>query len=153
MVVDHSLLLDGRYVATLATENEDGSAYLTAVWFLWQEGAFHIPTSSESRKARNVAARGRASVMVDSRSAELRGLSARGAAILLHGREARELNALIHRRYVTETGIGRPDLGGLLTSSDDVTIRVVPERWHEWDMTSAFGDLLTDPALVLPLDR
>lgn len=152
MVVDHHPLLEGRYVATLATENEDGSAYLTAVWFLWQQGAFHIPTSSESRKARNVAARGRASIMVDSRGANLRGLSARGGAAILRGREARELNASIHRRYVTEAGIARPDLGGLLSGSDDVTIRVAPERWREWDMTSAFGDLFNDPALLLPLD-
>lgn len=152
MVVDHHPLLEGRYVATLATENEGGSAYLTAVWFLWQEGAFQIPTSSESRKARNVVARGRASIMVDSRGTKMRGLCAWGGATLIRGREAHELNASIHRRYVSEEGITRPDLGGLLTGSDDVTIRVVPERWHEWDLTSAFGDLLSDPALMLPLD-
>ena len=60
-------LLQGRYIATLATENADGTIHLTAVWYLFEDGDLFIATSSKSRKARNVAARAKASLMVDVR--------------------------------------------------------------------------------------
>ena len=31
-------LLRGRYVATLGTENADGTIHLTAVWYLFEDG-------------------------------------------------------------------------------------------------------------------
>ena len=60
-------LLRGRYIATLGTENTDGTIHLTAVWYLFEDGYLFIATSSKSRKARNIAARVRASLMVDVR--------------------------------------------------------------------------------------
>ena len=72
-------LLRGRYIATFGTENSDGSIHLTAVWYLFESGSLYVATSSKSRKARNVAARPRASLMVDVRrpGAE-RGVTAAG---------------------------------------------------------------------------
>jgi len=146
-------LLAGRYIATLATENADGSIHLTAVWFLFEEGTFFVPTSASSRKARNVAARGRAAVMVDAHGrGELRGVTASGTALLLTGDEALRLNAGIHARYLTEAGLRDARLGKPISGSDDVTVAVRPERWAGWDMSEPFGDLFADPALVLPLD-
>jgi hypothetical protein len=43
------------------------------------------------------------------------------------------------------------DLGGLLTAGDDVTLRLVPERWQEWDLAPYFGTKLSDPRLAEPL--
>lgn len=31
-------LLDGRFIATLGTENADGTIQLTAVWYLFEDG-------------------------------------------------------------------------------------------------------------------
>ncbi|HEY8669687.1 MAG TPA: pyridoxamine 5'-phosphate oxidase family protein, partial [Terriglobales bacterium] len=59
--------LQGRYIAALATENPDGTIHLTAVWYLFEEGRLFIATSSKSRKARNIAARPKVSLMVDAR--------------------------------------------------------------------------------------
>jgi hypothetical protein len=68
-------LLRGRYIAALGTENADGTIHLTAVWYL-EDGHLFIATSSKSRKARNIAAQARASLMVDVRKpgAELAGV-------------------------------------------------------------------------------
>src|SRR6476661_8940729 len=55
-------LLRGRYIATVGTENSDGSIHLTAVWYLFESGSLYVATSSKSRKARNVAARPKASL-------------------------------------------------------------------------------------------
>ena len=41
--------------------------------------------------------------------------------------------------------------GGELTAGDDVTLRLVPERWQEWDLEPYFGSKLSDPRLVKPL--
>ena len=54
-------LLQGRYIATLGTENADGTIHLTAVWYVFEDGSMFIATSSKSRKARNIAARPKAS--------------------------------------------------------------------------------------------
>jgi len=152
-MTDRETFLAGRYIATLATENDDGSTHLTAVWFMFDDGSFFVPTSAASRKARNVEARGRAAVMVDARSrGELRGIAASGRAQLLRGDEALELNARIHRRYLTGQGLEDPRLGHPITDSDDVTVRLRPERWSGWDMSEFFGDLFAEPDLVYPLD-
>src|SRR3989442_248801 len=60
-------LVEGRRIASLGTLNDDGSAHLTAVWYLYEDGCFFVATSSRSRKARNLAARPRATLMVESR--------------------------------------------------------------------------------------
>lgn len=140
-----------RRIAMLATADEDGSIYLTAVWYLWEDGAFLVPTDGTSRKAQNVAARSRASIVVDARGAALAGVAAAGATDILSGQEALELNDRIHRRYVTPAGMDDPHLGSLLRSGDDVTLRLVPDRWHRWDMEPAFGRRFGDPELAYPL--
>jgi len=60
-------ILAGRFIASFGTQNEDGSIHLTAVWYLFDGGCLYVATSSRTRKARNVAARPRASLMVDIR--------------------------------------------------------------------------------------
>ena len=55
-------LLRGRYIATLGTENADGTIHLTAVWYLFEEGYLFVATSSKSRKARNILVRPQAAV-------------------------------------------------------------------------------------------
>lgn len=151
--MDREGLLAGRYVATLATENDDGSTHLTAVWFLYEDGVFFIPTGAETRKARNVGARWKAAVMVDARCrGELRGVSASGAADLITGEAALGLNARIHSRYLTDVGLRDPRLGVPIASSDDVTVRLRPERWSGWDMSEFFGDLFAERDLVYSLD-
>lgn len=152
VVADRDAFLAGRYIASLATENPDGSSYLTAVWYLFEDGVFYFPTGRATRKARNVAARRRAAVMVDSRDGVLRGVAASGAAELVTGEAALRMNAHIHRRYLTEQGLEDPRLGGPITASDDVTIRLEPERWHAWDMSEFFGDLFASHDFAYALD-
>jgi hypothetical protein len=63
-------LLRGRYIATLGTESADGTIHLTAVWHLFEDGCLVVATSSRTQKARNAAARPKASLMVDARNQE-----------------------------------------------------------------------------------
>jgi hypothetical protein len=52
---------------------------------------------------------------------------------------------------VTDAGMADPDLGGSLTAGDDLTLRLVPERWQEWDLEPYFGTKLSDPRFAEPL--
>jgi PPOX class probable F420-dependent enzyme len=144
--------LAGRRIAVLATEDPDGSTYLTAIWFAYEDGAFLVPTSATSRKGRNARERPRGAILVDSRGPAFRGVAASGRFEVVDGEAALATNARIHRRYVTDAGMADPDLGGLLTAGDDVTLRLVAERWQEWDLEPFFGTKLSDPRLTEPLE-
>ena len=142
--------LSERRIAILATEDPDGSAYLSAVWFDFIDGAFLLPTGGRSRKARNALARPRGSIVVEERVGTLRGVGARGGLEVLDGAGALALNERLHRRYVTDAGMADPALGGALTGADDVTLKLIPEAWNEWDMGD-MGVRLGDPRLAHPL--
>jgi PPOX class probable F420-dependent enzyme len=144
--------LSGRYIATIATQNPDGSSHLAAIWYLY-DGSFYFPTSQHSRKAKNVAMSPKASVMVDSRAPEsLRGVAATGTASLIGGVEALKVNHQIHQRYLTEDGLRGSRLGQAVSEGDDVTIRLEPERWHTWDLSRDYYDDHISSDVMLPLD-
>ena len=151
-------LLQGRYIATLGTENADGTIHLTAVWYLFEDGSLFIATSSKSRKARNIAALPKASLMIDARRPGTeRGVNAAGRAELISGSQSREINRRIHRRYMSATAISDPHVGPVFESFDDVTIRLAPVSWTAWDMAvldaQAFGGRLgATPGYLLALD-
>jgi PPOX class probable F420-dependent enzyme len=151
-------MLQRRYIATLGTENPDGSLHLTAVWYLLEDAFLFVATSSRSRKARNIAARPKASLMVDVRqSGAERGVNAAGRAELISGDQSREINRRIHSRYLSAAAIADPHIGPVFESFDDVTIRIAQVSWTAWDMAvldkHAFGGRLGGtPGYMLPLD-
>ncbi len=156
-VADYGEFLSGRYIASLGTENPDGLIHLTAVWYIFQEGRLYVATSSRSRKARNVAERRKASLMVDSsKPGAERGVVAMGSAETITGPDSRELNLLIHRRYLSEIALADPRVGPHFAALDDVTIQLTPTSWYQWDLkqldAAVFGGAMKTPGYLLPLD-
>jgi PPOX class probable F420-dependent enzyme len=151
-------ILRGRYIATLGTENADGTIHLTAVWYLFEDGYLFVATSSKSRKARNLAARPKASLMVDVRKpAAERGVTAAGRVNLISGDQSRDINRRIHCRYMSGAAMSDPHIEPVFASFDDVTVRITPVSWTSWDMAvldaQAFeGRLGGTPGYLLPLD-
>ena len=151
-------ILQGRYIATLGTENADGSIHLTAVWYLFEDGCLFVATSSKTRKARNLAARPKASLMVDvRRPATERGVTATGKAELISGEQSRSINRRIHSRYMSAAAMADPGIEPVFAAFDDVTVRITPASWTSWDMAAldaqAFGGRLGGtPGYLLPLD-
>jgi hypothetical protein len=146
-------LLARRLIASLATENEDGSQHLSAIWFLHEGGAVYVATSGRTRKARNAAARPRGAFMVDVRGGgPLGGAATAGPLELLHGAEARAVNERIWARYLTPAGLADAGAGARIAASDDVTIRLRAGRWRTWDTGADFGGALERPGIRLPLD-
>lgn len=150
--------LQGRYIATLGTENTDGTIHLTAVWYLFEGGYLFIATSSKSRKARNVMVRPKASLMIDARKpAAERGVTATATVDVISGDASREINRRIHSRYMSAAAMSDPRVEPVFASFDDVTLRLTPVSWTSWDMAvldaQAFGGRLGGtPGYLLPLD-
>ena len=151
-------LLTGRYIATLGTENADGTIHLTAVWYLFESGSLYVATSSRTQKARNAAARPKASLMVDARKPGTeRGLTAAGRVEVISGKQSQEINQRIHGRYLSAAALADPQVGPVFASFDDVTLRLTPVSWITWDMAAldaqAFGGRLgKTPGYMLPVD-
>jgi PPOX class probable F420-dependent enzyme len=151
-------LLQGRHIATLGTENADGSIHLTAVWYIFENGFLYIGTSSKSKKARNIVARPKASLMVDTRKQGTeRGATAEGKAVIVSGDASRQLNHRIHARYMSPAAVADPQVGGVFAAIDDVTLKITPASWFTWDMTvldtQVFGGKIAEsPGYLLPLE-
>jgi PPOX class probable F420-dependent enzyme len=150
-------LLEGRYIASLATHNPNGSIHVVAVWF-WFDGAdIYVATSSRSRKAKNLQANQKVSLMVDSRDpAASYGVTVTGTAQVLSGESSRRRNAEIHRKYLSEAALADPKVGPVFAGWDDIAVRISPSSVIVWDMRDAdqhvFGGAFkNNPTYLLPL--
>src|SRR5215212_317198 len=92
-------LLGLRLIATLGTTSDDGSILLTPLWYLYEAGRLYLPTGSRSRKARNVGALPRVSVLIDQRRPDRhRWASATGMAEIIGGDQSATINARVRQR-------------------------------------------------------
>jgi PPOX class probable F420-dependent enzyme len=128
-------VLGQREIATLGTLNDDGSVHLAYVIYLFEDGVFRLETSSVTRKARNVAARGTASIIVSGRASSGRSLmvEAEGTARIVEAPESVELNRRVLAKYVLPDAVD--DLNAVWSRFDDVAIELTPARWRSWTNT------------------
>ncbi len=132
-------ILERRVYAVLATQNDDGAPHLAPVMFLFENERIVIETGTATRKARNVAARPHASVLVQiPEAAWVLGV---GPAAIVRGADAVGHHDNIRAKYLTEGG--QEACGRLLDEMDDVIILVEPTHWLSWDLTAFMEDLAT----------
>jgi general stress protein 26 len=152
-------ILNGRHIATLATQRYDGLIHLTAMWYMYKDGNLYVTTNSNNRSFRNIESRPAASMMIDTRKPGFEyGLTAAGTAGPIRGAEAQELSRQIHERYLTEKAFSDPQIIGFFASYDDVVIRLSPHSWVSWDMAQPNvqffgGKLSTESGYLFPLDN
>ena len=152
--------LSGRHYATLATLNQDGSIHLTPVWYLFEDDRFFVSTASSSRKVRNILARPRASLLVDSRrnQGDELWVSSSGTAEIIRGERAGAIYPKILRRYVTKAGVEDPRVGPVFAAAGEIIVGLTPHSWRSWEFKSLddeyFGGILrqTPEQWFLPLD-
>ncbi len=144
-----SHLLDERRIATLTTFAKDGMPHVTAVWFLWQDGALYIATSGHTGKGRNLLRDSRMALCIESREDGLEsGLSASGKAELLTGASAAPLAKQINSKYLTPKAMEHPVVGPAFIGMSNLVVKLVPEKWISWDM-AAMGEELFTPDMVI----
>jgi hypothetical protein len=130
-------ILGRRLYAVLGTQNDDATPHLVPAMFLYDNDQILIETGAATRKARNVAAQGHASVLVHTPDAAW--VIGTGPATIAAPGEGRRLHDRIRAKYLTPEG--RRACGGLLDEIDDVTIVVTPTRWLRWDLAAFMGAL------------
>lgn len=151
--------LNGRYIATLATENPDQSIHMVAVWYWFEGECIYVATASRSRKLKNLHANSKVSLMVDSRDpAASCGISIQGKADILSGEISRKRNAQVHRKYLSEAALADARVGPVFEGWDDVTIQITPHAVISWDMREAdrqvFGGAFeSNPTYLLPTEH
>ena len=123
-------ILDQRLYAVLATENDDGSVHLAPVMFLYTDGRILIETAAATRKARNVAARPTATVLIQTPDAAW--ALGSGPVTIVHGTDAARLNEKIRAKYLTPEG--QRAFGELLGEIDNITIALAATRWLGWNI-------------------
>jgi len=152
-------LLDGRYIATLATHNPDASIHMVAVWYWFDGTDIFVATASNTRKARNLQANPRASLMVDSRDpAASCGVTIAGTTQILSGESSQKYNEEVHRKYLSEAALADPRVGPVFAAWDNITIQLAPASVFAWDLRQvdrqAFGGALEqNPTYLLPVER
>jgi len=152
-------LLDGRYIASIASENPDGSIHMVAVWYRFDGTNIFVATSSRTRKARNLQSRPGVSIMIDARDpAASCGVTIAGTAQILSGDSARKCNSEIHHKYLSEAALADPRVGPVFELWDDVTIRITPNSVIAWDMRQLDRQVMggafeSNPDYLLPLER
>src|SRR5262245_43767799 len=144
-------VLAQRGVCALGTLNEDGSIHLTYLLFLYEEGRFFLETASSTRKARNVAARGAASLLIQGTAATGRSLmvECEGTARIIPDPDAHAVNHRVRSKYLLPDAVAGVDAAW--GQFDDVAIEVTPDRWRSWT-----GDVLaatTASALGRPYEE
>jgi nitroimidazol reductase NimA-like FMN-containing flavoprotein (pyridoxamine 5'-phosphate oxidase superfamily) len=148
-------LLSMTLIANLATLDDDGGIHLLPMWFLRIGNDICVPTSSHTHKYRNLQARPRASVMIDISRAglNLRGVLIRGRTEFVYSEEARQINRLIHLKYVTPEGLNDTEVASYLSKGDDVTVKVRMDRLVSWNLAdSKAGKALSTGGWFRPLD-
>jgi len=152
-------LLNGRYIASLATHQAGGSIHVVAVWY-WFDGAhICVATSTRTRKARNIQSNPDISLMIDARDpAASFGVNIAGTASLVTGEASKKLNLDIHRKYLSAGALSDPRVGPVFAAWDDVTIQIVPSSVVIWDMRTADkqvfgGSFSRNPGYLLALER
>lgn len=152
-------LLEGRYIATFATENPMGCIHMVAVWYWFDGTSVFVATSSRSRKARNLQSKPTISLMIDSRDpAASFGVTISGTAQVLTGDDSKAKNTEIHRKYLSDAALADPQVGPVFAGWDDITVQIVPTSVIAWDMREAdrqvFGGAFErNPGYLLPLAR
>ena len=118
-------------VARLASHNEDGTIHLAPAWFLYDEGEIVIGTQAVSRKARNVAADPRVTLVVDNEEPPWKGVIIYGTAEL-DGEDAAAKRVPIFAKYVPPERAEEMAYG-MADQFEPVIIRVRPERVISYD--------------------
>jgi PPOX class probable F420-dependent enzyme len=125
-------VLGQRRSAALGTLNDDGSIHLAYVIFLHEDGRLYLETASVTRKARNVAARPQASMLIQGPASTGRSLmvAAEGSARVIEGAEAHAINHRLRAKYIRPGALDAIDRAW--GRFDDVAIEITPRRWRSW---------------------
>ncbi len=131
--------LAGLHVGVLGIERADGPPLLLPVWYSYEPGAeVEVLTSASSLKGRLAAAAGRASLCAQQEELPYKYVSVEGSITIdALGAEAHVATEPMAVRYLGDE-MGRAYAAGNV-GSDEIRIRIRPERWFSVDYGKGAG--------------
>jgi uncharacterized protein len=129
--------LAGVHVAVLSVNATDGSAPLMMpVWYSYRPGGtVNLTTGRHTRKAAAIAGQGRFSLCVQDERPPFKYVTVQGPAVIADADRAERLE--IAQRYLGSEG-GEAFVAQN-PGTDDIVIRLTPERWLTADYGKAAG--------------
>jgi hypothetical protein len=121
----------------VATINDDGSIYLSPIWYVVKEQRIFLPLDAGSKHASNAAARGHMSAVIDSGDeyATVHGISIRGTLKPVDNRVLiDEVMALVFDKYFYD---GHPYAESYFQfgkAAGRLILELIPQKWGGWDM-------------------
>ena len=123
---ERAAFLQQPHTAVLSTLARDGRIHAVPVWYLFEDGRFHVITGRNSAKHRNVLRSGRATICVDQREGAFRYVTAEGA-VSVADTVTREQRLALHTHYRGAEQAARiVERGG---HEGMVMLMLTPERW------------------------
>ena len=114
--------------AVLSTLSKDGRIHSVPVWYLWQDGQFHILTGDGTPKVRNIQRSGRATLCIDRRAiGKMAFVTAEGPCEIRSGVTYEQRLGLWRHYMGARAEAAIAEVGGNVDES--VWLILTPERW------------------------
>jgi PPOX class probable F420-dependent enzyme len=129
--------LSRKLVARLATQREDGWPHVTPIWYVWEDGRFHLTLGNSRKHLANLRRDQHATMCVDidprvedpartPRSVVCFGL----ADLVVEETVVREVTQRMELRYL---GAVPPEFEEALWFEGRTVVVITPVRWLAWD--------------------
>ena len=121
----------------VATINDDGSIYLSPIWYVVKDQRIFLPLDAGSKHAHNAAARGQVSAVIDSGDeyATVHGVSMKGALKPVEDSAVTQsVMTLVFDKYFYD---GHPYAESYFQfgkAAGRLILELVPQKWGGWDM-------------------
>jgi PPOX class probable F420-dependent enzyme len=127
--------IDNSRTMTLATNGQDGTPHLVAMWYAVLDGDIWLETKLKSQKVRNLLRNTRVTCMIEDGLTydALRGVSVEGTAVISEDPDdVLRVGVNVWERYY---GPYTPDLRPMVDAmmNKRVVVRVVADRVRSWD--------------------
>ena len=130
----NDFLLNGR-ILRIASVEEDGSAHVAPIWYVYEKGKLYLETPQRSRKVRNIKANNRVAFSVDvgEGHSDLKAVVGKGTAEIVKDRRlAEDMSKKILIKYLGD--LNHP-VAKQLAKTDDTVIQITPTKKIGWDYT------------------
>jgi nitroimidazol reductase NimA-like FMN-containing flavoprotein (pyridoxamine 5'-phosphate oxidase superfamily) len=134
-------LQDSRLPIRIATQREDGSLWIVALWYRYQNGSFECATGATSQLVRFLDRDSKVAFDISTNHPPYRGVRGNGTTTISSDKPKTTLRALIEQ-YLGDT---QSDLAKWLLSDerDEVRIQIHPNQIYSWDYANRMQDIET----------